>query len=335
MALGQDQIERSRCHACASGNIRPALPRLFVRAPAMSWRRCRCGVALAQQPPERITMTDSNIDRYMASVTRHRVLTRHEEHALAVRARRGDRAASDKLAASNLRLVVKIAREYHGPYPNLADLVQEGNIGLVKAVRGFDPERGFRLSTYAGRWIRAHILQRILMDFRLVKIAKTHRQRRLFYNLRRTKAALKAAGVEPTAAKLAELLDARESDVVDMDMRMGAPDASLDAPLEGGEGDSSTRLDLVAAPEVLPEPPADMDAFKSLLTSKLAEFGSGLVGRDAEAFQGLLSDDPPSLRQLGDQWGVTRERARQVQKHLLARIREHLQNELGGVPATP
>lgn len=277
-------------------------------------------------------MNDSNIDSYMASVTRHRLLSRDEEHALALRSRRGDRAASDKLVASNLRLVVKIAREYYGPYPNLADLVQEGNIGLVKAVRGFDPDRGFRLSTYAGRWIRAHMLQRILMDFRLVKIATTHRQRRLFYNLRRTKAALEAAGVKPTAAKLAELLDARESDVVDMDMRMGASDASLDAPLGGDDSDGSTRLDLVPAPEILPEPPADMDAFKSLLSSKLVEFGAGLAGRDAEAFRGLLSGDPPSLRQLGDQWGVTRERARQVQKHLLTRIREHLQHELGGAP---
>lgn len=276
-------------------------------------------------------MMDSNIDPYMASVKRHRLLSREEEHALAIRSRRGDRAASEQLISSNLRLVVKIAREYYGPYPNLSDLVQEGNIGLVKAVRGFDPGLGFRLSTYAVRWIRAHMLQRILADFRLVKIATTQKQRRLFYNLRRTKAALEAAGVAPTAEKLAELLDVRESDVIEMDSRLGTPDASLDEHLgSDSERDGSTRLDMVAAPPTRPNPPADMAEFKALLSTKIKEFGAELRGRDSEVFGRLMSDDPDTLQQLGKRWGVCRERARQVEKHLLSRIREHLQAELGG-----
>lgn len=268
---------------------------------------------------------------YMSEVRRHPLLTREQEHELAVRwVEDGDEEAGRKLVTSNLRLVVKIAHEYKRAYQNLLDLVQEGNVGLVKAVQKFDPYRGVKLSTYSGWWIRAYILKYILNNWRLVKIGTTQNQRKLFFNLRKQREALVAAGVDPTPERIAKELDVSPKEVMEMERRMAAPDMSLDAPLSDDGDGSRTRLDLIEDDFADPEDSADSKEFKTLLQDKLLAFGADLTGREEEIFRDrLLSDEPVTLQELGDRWGVSRERARQIEKRLVLRLRAYLQDELG------
>lgn len=269
---------------------------------------------------------------YMSEVRQHPLLTREEEYDLAVRwVEDGDREAARKLVTSNLRLVVKIAHEYRRAYQNLLDLVQEGNVGLVKAVQKFDPYRGVKLSTYSGWWIRAYILKYILNNWRLVKIGTTQNQRKLFFNLRKQREALVAAGVDPTPERIAKELDVSPREVREMERRMASPDVSLDAPLGSDDGDGSrTRLDLIEDDYADPEDNVDSVEFKSLLQDKLMAFGADLEGRELEIFRDrLLSDEPATLQDLGARWGVSRERARQLEKRMVLRLREYLQAELG------
>ncbi|MBC8069588.1 MAG: RNA polymerase factor sigma-32 [Deltaproteobacteria bacterium] len=268
---------------------------------------------------------------YMAEVRRYPLISREVEHDLAVQwIENGDREAGRKLVTSNLRLVVKIAHEYRRAYQNLLDLVQEGNVGLVKAVQKFDPYRGVKLSTYSGWWIRAYILKYILNNWRLVKIGTTQNQRKLFFNLRKQTDALIAAGVDPTPERIAAELDVSPKEVVEMERRMSAPDLSLDAPLGAEDGDGRTRLDLIEDDHANAEDRVDAAEFKDLLQEKLRRFGADLQGRELEIFRDrLMNDEPITLQELGDRWQVSRERARQIEKRLVIRLREYLQGELG------
>lgn len=269
---------------------------------------------------------------YMAEVRRHPLLTREEEKELAIRwVEHGDQEAAKKLVTSNLRLVVKIANEYRRGYQNLLDLVQEGNVGLIKAVQKFDPYRGVKLSTYSGWWIRAYVLKHILNNWRLVKIGTTQNQRKLFFNLRKQREALIRAGIDPTAENIAKELDVSTAEVVEMQKRMSAPDASLNAPLGSDDGGSQrTRMDLLEDEQGGPEDMVSGEEFKHLLHDKLRTFGATLSGREAEIFgERLISDEPITLQELGDRWGVSRERARQVEKRMVLRLRKYLQDELG------
>jgi len=270
--------------------------------------------------------------QYMAEVRRYPLLNREEEHELAVRwIENGDVEAGRRLVTSNLRLVVKIAHEYKRTYQNLLDLVQEGNVGLIQAVKKFDPYRGVKLSTYSGWWIRAYILKFILNNWRLVKIGTTQNQRKLFFNLRKQRDKLIQAGVDPTPERIARELDVSESEVIEMDRRLSGPDVSLNAPLAGDEGDSGrTRMDFIEDDTDDPEVEVETAEFKDLLQEKLKEFGATLSGRELEIFRDrIVADEPLTLQELGDRWGVSRERARQLEKRMVLRLREFLQQKLG------
>lgn len=269
---------------------------------------------------------------YMAEVRRHPLLTREEEYALAVRwVEDGDAEAGRRLVTSNLRLVVKIAHEYRRAYQNLLDLVQEGNVGLIQAVKKFDPYRGVKLSTYSGWWIRAYILKFILNNWRLVKIGTTQNQRKLFFNLRKQRAKLKAAGIDPTPELIAEALDVSTSEVIEMERRLAAPDASLNAPLGNDDTDGArTRMDVLEDEAADPQGEVEQHEFKEILGEKLRVFGATLDGRELEIFRDrLVADEPITLQELGDRWGVSRERARQLEKRMILRLRKYLQDELG------
>ena len=178
---------------------------------------------------------------YMQEIRRVPLLSREAEHELAVQlVEDGDVDAARQLIEANLRLVVKIAYEYRRAYRNILDLVQEGNVGLMQAVRKYDPYRGVKLSSYAAWWIRAYILKFILNNWRLVKIGTTQAQRKLFFNLRKEREKLERMGFEPDPKLLAENLDVSEKDVVEMQKRLSAPDASLDAP-PGSDSDGTPR----------------------------------------------------------------------------------------------
>src|SRR3954462_14021820 len=219
---------------------------------------------------------------YMTEVRQFPLLTPEEEHALAVRlVEHGDTAAARKMIEANLRLVVKIAYEYRRAHRNLLDLVQEGNIGLIQAVGKFDPYRGVKLSSYAAFWIRAYMLKFILNNWRLVKIGTTQAQRKLFFNLRKEREKLEQLGFAPTTALLAEKLDVSEKDVIEMERRLAAPEASLDAPVgDADDGGARTRMDYLPSDDARPDRAVEQSEFSQLLMGKLEAFAQTLEGRE-------------------------------------------------------
>lgn len=270
---------------------------------------------------------------YMRETRRYPLLTPDEEKALATRlVEHGDTNAARKLIEANLRLVVKIAYEYRRAHKNLLDLVQEGNIGLIQAVGKFDPYRGVKLSSYAAFWIRAYILKFILNNWRLVKIGTTQAQRKLFFNLRKEREKLEQLGFAPTTALLAEKLDVTEKEVIEMERRLAAPEASLDAPLGSGGDDegSRTRMDYLPSDEGRPDHAVAQSEFSAMLKGKLEEFAQTLQGREQTIFrERWLTEEPLTLQEIGDRYNVSRERARQLEKRMLDRLKKFLETEMG------
>lgn len=284
---------------------------------------------------ERVSLIKRDpLQAYMQEVRRYPLLTPDEEKELATRLfEHGDTVAARRLVEANLRLVVKIAYEYRRAHKNLLDLVQEGNIGLIQAVRKFDPYRGVKLSSYAAYWIRAYILKFILNNWRLVKIGTTQAQRKLFFNLRKERERLEQLGFQPTTALLAENLDVTEREVEEMEKRLSSPEASLDAPVSAGSGDDDgtrTRLDYLPSEDDRPDRVVEEGEFAQLLKDKLETFAQTLSGREQTIFrERWLTETPKTLQEIGDAYGVSRERARQLEKRLLGRLRKYLEAELG------
>jgi len=269
---------------------------------------------------------------YMSETRRYPLLTPQEEHDLAVRlVEQHDTVAARRLIEANLRLVVKIAYEYRRAHKNLLDLVQEGNIGLIQAVGKFDPYRGVKLSSYAAFWIRAYILKFVLNNWRLVKIGTTQAQRKLFFNLRKEREKLEQLGFQPTTALLAEKLDVPEKEVIEMERRLAAPEASLDAPMGSSDDDGTrTRLDYLPSDEDRPDHAVAQSEFSQLLKGKLETFAQTLEGREQAIFrERWLTEDPLTLQELGDRYNVSRERARQLEKRVLDRLKKYLEAEMG------
>jgi RNA polymerase sigma-32 factor len=274
----------------------------------------------------------SSLAAYLQALRGHKVLSREEEHELAVRyVQTHELAPARKLITANLRLVVKIAQEYRRAHRNLLDLIQEGNVGLIQAVQRYDPFRGVKLSTYAAWWIRAYILKFILANWRIVRIGTTQAQRRLFFNLRRERERMEKMGVETDSRRLAVALDVSESDVVEMERRLAASEMSLDAPVRTESLFGRTQGDLVpASPAARPDLQVENGEFQELLRSKLETFGASLHDRELYIFrQRLLADQPATLEQIGSDHGVSRERARQIEERLKKKLRLFLETELG------
>lgn len=272
------------------------------------------------------------LTRYVQEIRRYPLLSREEEHKLAVLyAKTRDPRLGKRLITSNLRLVVKIAHEYRRAYKHLLDLIQEGNIGLVQAVEKYDPYRGVKLSSYAAWWIRAYMLKFILNNWRLVKIGTTQAQRKLFFNLSKERENLEAAGFTATHRLLASRLDVAEKEVADMELRLGSGEVSLDAPLQrdGEEGRSQGDL-LEAEKEQRPDVQTEGQEFRRLLQQKLAHFEKTLKGREQTLFrERLVAEQPLTLQEIGERYQISRERARQIEARLLSRLKVFLQRELG------
>jgi RNA polymerase sigma-32 factor len=283
----------------------------------------RAGRSLARLDPLQI---------YIQDIRRYALLTREEEHDLAVKFQEtGDMDAARRLVTSNLRLVVKIAHEYRRAHRNLLDLVQEGNVGLVQAVKKYDPYRGVKLSSYAAWWIRAYILKYILNNWRLVKIGTTQAQRKLFFNLRKERDKLEAMGFDTSSKALAAALDVPEREVIDMERRLGQGEMSLDAPLGKDDEGGRSHLDLLeSAGDTRPDVRAEGDEFRRMLRDKLEAFAQTLRGRELTIFnERLLTDSPKTLQEIGESYGISRERARQLEKRLTDKLKKYLQAELG------
>jgi len=284
----------------------------------------RTGRSLARLDP---------LQLYIQDIRRYPLLSREDEHELAKKfVETGDVEAARRLVTSNLRLVVKIAHEYRRAHRNLLDLIQEGNVGLVQAVKKYDPYRGVKLSSYAAWWIRAYMLKFILNNWRLVKIGTTQAQRKLFFNLRKEREKLEQLGFAPTSALLAEKLDVSEKDVIEMERRLAAPEASLDAPVGSGGDDDGvrTRLDFLPSEDDRPDRAVANNEFAQLLKSKLEAFAQTLEGREQTIFrERWLAEEPLTLQELGDRYNVSRERARQLEKRVLDRLKKYLEAEMG------
>ena len=282
---------------------------------------------------------------YMAEVNRHPLLTREEEHALAVRYREtGDVQAAYVLVASNLRLVVKIAHEYRRTAFQLLDLIQEGNLGLMQAVKKYDPLKGVKLSSYAAWWIRAYIIRFLMENWRLVRLGTTQAQRKLFFNLSKEREKLIARGIDPTPRLLAKNLEVEEHEVEEMSARMGADDLSLDAPARGADEGAATPMDRMPSAS---SPAADValgdEQLRRVFREQLEVFAATITDeKERYIFEHRLlpkeGAEPLTLQEVGDRYRLTRERARQIEAKLTGRLREHLREaipdfELLGPPA--
>jgi RNA polymerase sigma-32 factor len=274
---------------------------------------------------------------YMREVQRHPVLSPEEQQAIAKNfLETNDPALAAKLVTTNLRLVVKIAYEYRRACKNIMDLVQEGNIGLLQAVKRYDPYRGVRLSSYAAWWIRAYMLRYVLNNFRLVKLGTTQNQRRLFFNLNKARARLSAMGIEPTDEAIAKQLDVTTDDVREMSVRLGSSEASLDAPVGNGGDDGKALARVDAMPSL--DAPADESLAQlellSLMREHLVEFRSTLAPASKELVifdKRLVAEDPLTLQEIGDSYGISRERVRQLEQRVTTKLRAFLVERVGDV----
>jgi RNA polymerase sigma-32 factor len=266
------------------------------------------------------------LKRYLGDIRKFSLLTREEELTLAKKWwEEKDLQAAYRLVVSNLRLVVKIAFEYQRAYSNLLDLIQEGNLGLMQAVKKFDPYRDVKLSSYASWWIRAYILKFLIDNWSLVKIGTTQAQRKLFFRLKKEKGRLEAMGFDPGPKLLAGALNVTKEEITEMDQRLEGGDLSLNAPLENDS--RQTYMDILPAAETLEETVADTQ-FKEILGRKVEDFTRTL--KEKEVFllkKRLMAEEPITLQEAGDQLKISRERARQIEKRVVEKLKVFLRDE--------
>ena len=285
--------------------------------------------AIAEDRLPSIAVRD-NLQSYLREVSRFPLLEPEEETELARRVRdHGDTEAAFRIISSHLRLVVRIAMDFQRRWmQNVLDLIQEGNVGLLRAVNKFDPDKGIKFSYYASFWIKAYILKFIMDNWRMVKIGTTQAQRKLFYNLNRERQKLILQGFDPDANLLSQRLGVTQDQVVEMQQRLDAGDVSLDLPVSDENG-SASRMDFLPAlgPGV-EENIADSEVSR-LVRDSIQELLPSLSEKEVYILEHrLLTDEPATLREIGERYNVTRERIRQLEARLLEKLKEHLGREI-------
>jgi RNA polymerase sigma-32 factor len=285
--------------------------------------------ALVVQDHDKALIPYDPLQMYLLEIKKYDLLTREEEIELATKVKeKKDEMAAYKLVTSNLRLVVKIAMDFHRYWTkNLLDLIQEGNLGLLQAVKKFDPYRGIKFSYYSSFWIKAYMLKFIMDNWKLVKIGTTQTQRKLFFNLAKERDKLIAQGFSPEPKLLAERLDVKEEEVVEMSQRLGGWEVSLSSPV----GDESRE----SYGSFLPDPAGNFEKQLSehetrlVLINKLKEYRKTLVGKEADIFDSrVMAETPLTLQELGDKYGISRERVRQIQEKIIKNIEKWLREEI-------
>jgi RNA polymerase sigma-32 factor len=271
------------------------------------------------------------LSRYLAEIRRFPLLSREDETVIAKRyAQLHDPDDAYRLVTANLRLVVKIANEFARATRNLLDLIQEGNIGLMEAVKHFNPELGIRFPSYAVWWVRAYLYRYLINNWRLVKIGTTQAQRKLFFNLRKESERLEAEGFSAQPKLLAQRMGVKESEVREMQERMAQSEVSLDQPASAE--DDTTLIDALPDTSYNPEEAAARAQWREFAHDKVEEFAGTLEGKELEIFRSrLLSEDPPTLQQVGVKFGISRERVRQIESRLKRRFKEFLNLEAGDI----
>src|SRR5215207_9767398 len=298
------------------------------------------GARMARTATLPVLNGESGLSRYLAEIRKFPMLEPHEEYMLAKRWREhGDREAAHKLVTSHLRLVAKIAMGYRGYGLPISEVVSEGNVGLMQAVKRFEPEKGFRLATYAMWWIKASIQEYILRSWSLVKMGTTANQKKLFFNLRKAKSkisALEEGDLHPDQVKtIAKRPGITETDVIDMNRRLGG-DVSLNAPLreDGDSGEWQDWLvDDTASQESRMVASQEADNRHKALSQSL----NVLNERERRIFEARrLADDPITLEELAEEFGVSRERVRQIEVRAFEKVQKAVKNRLAQIesPAT-
>lgn len=281
---------------------------------------------LSHNNPENLPVGSDPLTTYAREISRYKLLSPEEEDALLKELQEtGDIEVAKKLVLANLRLVVKIALEYRSAWQNVMDLIQEGNIGLMKAVSKYDASKGAKLSYYASWWIRSYVLKFILDNFRLVKIGTTNEQKKLFFNLMKEKERLTALGFTPDNKMISESLGVSQKAVEVMDRRLshGATELSLEARVdENGPSLADVLTDTSELP--MDERLADLQGIE-ILKDQLQNYLKDLKERDREIFEKrLLSEVPASLQSIADQYGVSRERIRQIEERLINNLKVYM-----------
>jgi RNA polymerase sigma-32 factor len=267
------------------------------------------------------------LKRYLSEISRHAVLSREKELEIAERAHRyKDRGSLHRLVISNLRLVVKIALEYRNPRLTLLDLIQEGNVGLIHAVKKYNPYKGTRFSTYASFWIRAYMLKHIIDSWSIVKVGTTGSQRRLFFRLKREKEKLEALGVYPATQLLASTLGVKAEEVEEMEKRLSCTDVSFERPAY--EGDEETFMGTIGVDDNIEESLAAREK-QEILEEKIKEFKKVLNAKELFIFEHRTArEEPLTLQEIGERFSISRERVRQLEHKMLKRLSEKLEPEL-------
>ena len=265
------------------------------------------------------------LSRYLAEIRRFPLLTREEESAIARRyVKEKDPEDAYRLVTANLRLVVKIAFEFARATKNALDLIQEGNVGLMEAVKNFDPEHGVRFPSYAVWWVRAYIYRYLINNSRLVKIGTTQAQRKLFFNLRKETERLEREGFKPQPLLLAHRMGVKESEVREMQERMGQSEVSLDQP--AGASEETRLLDVIPDAGHNPETETADREWRDFAHDKVEQFAATLDGKELEIFNArLLAEDPETLQEIGARFGISRERVRQIETRLKRRLKEFIE----------
>ena len=285
---------------------------------------------MAAQPKVPVLVSEGNLSSYLQEIRKFPMLEQNQEYMLAKRWRDHDEIdAAHQLVTSHLRLVAKIAMGYRGYGLPLSELISEGNVGMMQAVKRFDPERGFRLATYAMWWIRAAIQEYILHSWSLVKMGTTAAQKKLFFNLRKLKGQMKAIEEGDLApeqvTKIADTLNVPEDDVVQMNRRLAAPDHSLNAPLRiDGDGEWQDWLvDDTPDQENLLAESEELGKRRVLLKKSMATLNE----RERHILQQRrLQENPTTLEELSQEYGISRERVRQIEVRAFEKLQKAIRN---------
>lgn len=264
----------------------------------------------------------STLDIYISQINQFPILTAEEEFRLAVRLKKNnDMEAAERLIISNLRFVVKIAHEYRNYGIKISDLIQEGNIGLMHAVKKFDPYKGYRLISYAVWWIRAYMQNFIIKSWSLVKIGTTQAQRKLFFKLSQAKKKLEAISQKnPEFKEIAESLGVKEQEIEDMDVRMSHRDLSLDSFIN--DESDTTHIDYLTYDGEDQETTLIKKEQRELVKRNIA--GALVTLNEKEDYivkHRIMADNPQTLQEIGNRYKITRERARQIEQQALKKLR--------------
>lgn len=263
------------------------------------------------------------LTQYLAKIRNYPVLSKEQEHKLAVQYyETGDRAAAETLVKSNLKFVVKIAMEYSKFGAKLIDIIQEGNVGLMHALKEYNPYKGVKLISYAVWWIRGYIQDYLMKQQSLVKIGTNQKERKLFYQLEKEHAKILQEGLESTPLLLSQRLDVNEKDVLQMQQRLTQKDLSLDQTIGDDNDTNWLERQTDEESEAMDEMIIHAEQLE-LLKEKIEELKKDLNDKEIQLLeQRILSDNPVTLKSLGDEWNVTREAARQTEARLIEKIKK-------------